>query len=1219
MKILKLSFQNINSLKGTFQIDFQEPPLGDSGLFIITGPTGSGKTSVLDAICAALYGKTPRLPNTKELEQLMTHGSGECRSEVLFSVKGKRYRSHYERCRARKKPDGKFQPPKMELADDETGKIIADKLSETPLAVEALTGLDYARFSRSIMLAQGDFRAFLEASEDQRASLLEKMTGTEIYTDISKLAHQREKDEKETFQRMRSVLDSVNLLTGEIVEENREKQRRAKTRIRKINQALEEKEAEKKFLEDVSRNAKTAAERDADLKALDDEIQRLAPDFKRLEKSVKTLPLKVPHAHLAERRRRLAHLAEKISEAQKKMPGLTAKHQRAVENRQAKSLEFEAFQIEEERVEGRVAKTLSLDALIKKETDLVKRQSEKQAEIKRKQRLSQTEKNRLENSVAGIKKQISHSQDYLSRHAHDKTIATDLPLIREKAAQLHQMEQKKTATEKKIKKCDAEADAARQIAQKTMEESRRSKERLKTKNQERKERVEGLNFVLQGKNVDFFQGKKDRLEKEREQIEKILEKKSQIANCAEENRRLRETSGALEKKRFESSASKAALSAEKKGMERRMATLEEAKGLEDAIKSLADRRQDLTPDAPCPLCGSKDHPWAAHAPRTGDTETRIKTCATQLRAIEKKRRKIDEAIAGIATKKEMIQKSREQQETLAARLNAERQRLIETPESGLFLEKWDDPAEALEEIKRDLKQTADTAKKIKQTHNAISKLKDEIIAQTESHSNSRIKYENARRRAEVLNQERGRLKKERQSNADARNAQISDLDAIFRPHFRDENEETTDPAQIDATMNSLTARLDRFIHQEQNREKSRLAIIPIEERLAAVNSALNKETQRFQEEGDHLKSIEKSLMELKDQRHALFGDKDPIDEQARVKQRRLDFQTGLKKMDATLAETKQRIAVLRETMAQQAIELKKTGEEKEAAARLFNQKLGSLGWSDEADFLASTIDEMEQKELEIKQKAFEKRKTETESLRNDCLKKQAARLENPVTEKSMDSVMEEKKGLEKEKEYLISETGAIQSRLKENEKRILNHQAKVDEANHQEKEWRRWSALSRLAGSHDGAKFRKFAQGLTLETLITKANDHLAMLTRRYELKRSDASDLGIEVIDTFHGDQIRPTGNLSGGESFLASLALALGLSDLSGRRAAIESLFLDEGFGTLDAETLEIALSALDALNASGKTIGVISHIEALKERISAKIEITPSGGGVSSLTVI
>ena len=191
--------------------------------------------------------------------------------------------------------------------------------------------------------------------------------------------------------------------------------------------------------------------------------------------------------------------------------------------------------------------------------------------------------------------------------------------------------------------------------------------------------------------------------------------------------------------------------------------------------------------------------------------------------------------------------------------------------------------------------------------------------------------------------------------------------------------------------------------------------------------------------------------------------------------------------------------------------------------------------------------------------------------------------------------------------------------LEENEKKILDHQTKVDQANHQEKELQRWSVLSRLVGSHDGAKFRKFAQGLTLENLIIKANAHLSMLTRRYELKRSDTSDLGIEVIDTFHGDEIRPTNNLSGGESFLASLALALGLSDLSGRRAAIESLFLDEGFGTLDAETLEIALSALDALNASGKTIGVISHIEALKERISAKIEITPSGGGVSSLAVI
>jgi len=192
MRILKLNLLNINSLKGEFNINFEESPLGDSGLFVITGPTGAGKTSILDAICVALYGKTPRLPNKKELEQLMTHHTGECKAEVTFSISGKKYRSWYARYRARNKPDGKFQSPKMELVEEDTGKIIADKISQVPVKVEELTGLDYERFSRSIMLAQGNFTAFLHAAEDDRAVLLEKMTGTEIYTNISKTAFNKD-------------------------------------------------------------------------------------------------------------------------------------------------------------------------------------------------------------------------------------------------------------------------------------------------------------------------------------------------------------------------------------------------------------------------------------------------------------------------------------------------------------------------------------------------------------------------------------------------------------------------------------------------------------------------------------------------------------------------------------------------------------------------------------------------------------------------------------------------------------------------------------------------------------------------------------------------------------------------------------------------------------------------------------------------------------------
>ena len=161
------------------------------------------------------------------------------------------------------------------------------------------------------------------------------------------------------------------------------------------------------------------------------------------------------------------------------------------------------------------------------------------------------------------------------------------------------------------------------------------------------------------------------------------------------------------------------------------------------------------------------------------------------------------------------------------------------------------------------------------------------------------------------------------------------------------------------------------------------------------------------------------------------------------------------------------------------------------------------------------------------------------------------------------------------------------------------------------------SHLNALIGSADGAKFRKFAQGLTLANLVHLANAQLERLFGRYQLQCQQNDTLELEVLDTWQGDTARDIKTLSGGESFLISLALALALSDLVSNKTSIDSLFLDEGFGTLDNNTLEVALDALDNLNASGKMIGVISHVDALKERIGVQIKVKKlSGLGVSSL---
>lgn len=222
-----------------------------------------------------------------------------------------------------------------------------------------------------------------------------------------------------------------------------------------------------------------------------------------------------------------------------------------------------------------------------------------------------------------------------------------------------------------------------------------------------------------------------------------------------------------------------------------------------------------------------------------------------------------------------------------------------------------------------------------------------------------------------------------------------------------------------------------------------------------------------------------------------------------------------------------------------------------------------------------------------------------------------------LTTLTLPEVQQEIQRLSQQIENLNQSLGGIQTRLEDNRKNLekrADFQVALDTktAIYQE-----WHQLNSLIGSSNGDKFNKYAQSLTLGNLVYLANQYLSQLDRRYQINAKNMKNLELSIIDTWQGDTERDVKTLSGGESFLVSLALALGLSDLVSDRTRIESLFLDEGFGTLDNDTLEIALNALDGLQSSGRMVGIISHIAALKERIPLQITVNKGTGvGLSQL---
>jgi exonuclease SbcC len=166
---------------------------------------------------------------------------------------------------------------------------------------------------------------------------------------------------------------------------------------------------------------------------------------------------------------------------------------------------------------------------------------------------------------------------------------------------------------------------------------------------------------------------------------------------------------------------------------------------------------------------------------------------------------------------------------------------------------------------------------------------------------------------------------------------------------------------------------------------------------------------------------------------------------------------------------------------------------------------------------------------------------------------------------------------------------------------------------------RRWAAISSVIGSGTGDRFRAFAQSLALETLLGYANQHLEQLSPRYRLMRVPGTDMELQILDRDLGDEVRSVNGLSGGETFLVSLGLALGLSALSTRAARVETLFIDEGFGTLDPDALDQAMVVLEGLRATGRTVGIISHVPELHERIGVLVKVEKTGAGRSTVRTV
>ncbi|MBD1581952.1 AAA family ATPase [Pseudoalteromonas sp. S16_S37] len=1216
MKLLSLSIKNLASLTHA-EVDFEAPPLSHSGLFAITGDTGAGKSTLLDGICLALYGKTARLKNDlkntvafngddiklNDPRNLLRRGCAHGQAEVVFvGQDGERYIARWKIERARKKTDGKLKRPEHQLIRVSDESILTQSSNTTVSKIEQLIGLSFEQFTRAVLLAQHEFAAFLKASADERAQLLECLTGTDKFSRLGQAIFERHKEKKTELEQVQQSLTHYRILSDD--------------ELAALNLQITNLDSELKQLKTQS----DQYQRDIQWLNTSEQQQQKLQQYQQQLLEIET---QLSDQASAVKQAQLAQLTQQIADNRHQENTLKAQHSQL--HAQQTELAKQDYDLQLSNQQSLVS---SAQQAQQQATLQLKEQEPKVKQIRSldnqrsvtQQQISDNQKQQLiiQQAIDELQSQLNAAAGKLN---DNKTAQQDIRLQLEQGSKLAGAHEHWSHLDNIFDNLNDYAQRIEQYQRQHIEQQTQHSELiqkivpLQTQIQQQKQSFAALELRQQELEKQLTPLDYEALQKQHYDLKSAVKLSLEAQKCEHE---LLQLSAGIDKHRHQQQTLKLQLQDTAKQVElhkqRALVTQENLTQVKlRASDSISALRAQLKEGEECMVCGATEHPYGVK-----HIDSHWQTLIADFSAQQQ---------SAMQAQQQSQQRHNEQMvahEQVNAQLQVALQRQAQLKEQHAQIDSqlralgYDNPPNAdaaqqqLSTIEQDLKLYSELSRQ-QQT------LWSQIKSSQQSLSKSEQQYAQAQQQLQHLS---SNIETSQQQQRDIQQ-NILQLKQKAQQLYHDEawwlNFAQSPQAAVDALRDDV-AQYDTWQKTAQELAQTQSQL---QSTLANCEHNLVMQNNQFAQQQAQLTQLHSTLADLDQQRSKLLALEVDVDEWFTSLQRQQEH------ANQQFNEAKQKLAQLEHEKHQQALKLSHLQTQLSENETLQNNVTERFdNWLQvqqlhHPELTAERVSELlsvpfeQYKQVLDAHLLLQQHHAQAQARHSHLLEEIEQHEALCRISASKQALVESLDKVNAQIELTQSQWLELSSQLKQHQQNVASRAQQQTQLTQLQAKYEHWYLLDKLLGDATGKKLRNIAQTQTLKILLQYANQHLSSLSKRYRLSVIGHS-LNIAIIDKDMADEQRSVNTLSGGESFLVSLALALGLASLSANKVQISSLFIDEGFGTLDPETLSVALDALDSLQAQGRKVGVISHVSEMTERVATQIHVKKQPGGYSSIQI-